>query len=563
MRRAITFIFLWIMACPLSSGVEGAITYCNITEIVPTQLTNGVQIHVKADGVLSWRPEGDISRWEFTEKKRTKISIRFPEAKSKIGKNFIDVSMYPVSYIQISTPQDAKEGVGIVMDISLYEPSNFGIDESPDRQSVIITVRSERTLEKVERRKEAVGIPELKPGISVTYQDGLLTIRSVKADIHELIGEIARKTSVNIAVDDSVRHRVSMTLERVSVEKALQSIASAYGLALSKFGDVYMMSEGMPTDLATYRLSGTSSFRMKYLQAQTASGLLPNFLYSYLHVNSEQNAVVVTAPTQMLDKIGKDLEKLDVSPPQIMVDAIVVETTSTEDLDRDLKLRIMDKQLEKAEEQQTGLSMGTLAGQIFYKVIGELPKNFMVQLRLLETKGLARIKATPRMAVLNGHSANIFIGAQKFIQVRFWQWGQLQERIQAVDVGVKLALTPWTGGGGEITVRLSPEVSNIMELDPQTGLPTLSTRKAETAVRVRDGETIAIGGLVQKQDYDTIRRIPILGHIPLVGKVFQSRKRSYVNSELVIFITPRILTEKGRIPDERMEKEMRKILEER
>jgi type IV pilus assembly protein PilQ len=417
---------------------------------------------------------------------------------------------------------------------------------------------SERTIEKGIRR-EVSAIPEAEGKFVVVYEEGLLTVKAVRADIHELMGEIARKASVNITVDDAVRRKVSVVLEGVSVEKALRSIASAYGLALLKSEDVYMISEGMPTDLATYRLSGTASFRMRYLQAQTASSLLPNFLYSYLHVNGEQNAVVVTAPTQMLEKIERDLKVVDVAPPQIMVDAIAVETTSTEDLDRELNLKLLDRSLQKEEESPTGLSMGTLSGEIFYRVIGELPKNFLVQLRLLETKGLAKIRAMPRMAALNGHSADIFIGAQKFIQVRFWQWGQLQERIQAVDVGVKLRVTPWTGGGGEITVRLSPEVSNITELDPQTGLPTLSTRRAETTVRVKDGETIAIGGLKQRQEYDTIRRIPILGHIPLIGKLFQSRKKNYVNSDLMIFITPRILPEGGIRPEE-MEKDIRDMM---
>ena len=91
-----------------------------------------------------------------------------------------------------------------------------------------------------------------------------------------------------------------------------------------------MISAGLPASLATYNRSGTCSFPMRYLQAQNASGLLPTFLHSYLHVNEEQNAVVVTAPRQMLDKIGTDLDKIDVAPPQIMIEAVAVEMTATE-----------------------------------------------------------------------------------------------------------------------------------------------------------------------------------------------------------------------------------------
>jgi type II secretory pathway component GspD/PulD (secretin) len=105
-------------------------------------------------------------------------------------------------------------------------------------------------------------------------------------------------------------------------------------------------------------------------------------------------------------------------------------------------------------------------------------------------------------------------------------------------------VTALTGGNGEITTTISPEVSNITELDIQTGLPVLSTRRADTTVRVKDGETIAIGGLTLNQDQVTNRKVPLFGDIPLVGKAFRSQKRDKVQTELVIFVTPRILTEK-------------------
>jgi type II secretory pathway component GspD/PulD (secretin) len=90
-------------------------------------------------------------------------------------------------------------------------------------------------------------------------------------------------------------------------------------------------------------------------------------------------------------------------------------------------------------------------------------------------------------------------------------------------------------------VRIAPEVSNITELDLQSGLPVLSTRSADTTVRVTDGETIAIGGLTLNQEQQTNRKIPLLGDLPLVGGLFRSKSRNVVQTELVVFVTPRIL----------------------
>jgi hypothetical protein len=267
---------------------------------------------------------------------------------------------------------------------------------------------------------------------------------------------------------------------------------------VARLNGVTIISEGVPTDLATYRLSGTESYRMQNTQAQTVSGLLPNFLFSYVKVNPEQNAVVVTAPSQMLAKIGRDLAKVDLPSPQIVLEAVAVEFSDNTDLD--LGLTIKDQQ------RTYGGSLDTNAGTISYTTIGKLPRNFEATLRALELRGKARVRARPQMAAVNGRTANIFIGAQRFILTQFNSFGQTQTRIQPVDVGVKLAVTPLTGGNNEITVRIAPEVSNITELDLQSGLPVLSTRSADTTVRVTDGETIAIGGLTLNQEQQTNRK---------------------------------------------------------
>ena len=197
-------------------------------------------------------------------------------------------------------------------------------------------------------------------------------------------------------------------------------------------------------------------------------------------------------------------------------------------------------------------TLDTRSGTISYSNLGELPNDFEARLRVLETEHRARVRAAPRMAVINGHQADIFIGTRRFIKVLLITFGQSTEKVQGIDVGVKLRVTPLTGGGGEITLKIDDkgtEVSNISEVDPQTGLPVLSTRQAGTTVRVKDHETVMIGGLSQRQTEDRITKIPVLGDLPLIGGLFRSRNRSTVNSDLVVFITPHILTPEGRLGD--------------
>jgi type II secretory pathway component GspD/PulD (secretin) len=367
--------------------------------------------------------------------------------------------------------------------------------------------------------------------------------------LHELVAEIARLGNLGVAVDDAVQRKVSLNMQGRQPLAVIKSIAVGYGLALSNVGEVYMLSEGVPTDLPTYRRSATASFPTRYLKAKDAASLLPTFLFKYLHDNPEQNAVVVTAPSQMLDKIRGDLVAIDVPPPMIMVECCVVELTNTSDLDTQFRWLYQDQEVEFGANNATGDLLYHDLDVLDGLVSAIAPARILqVWLKALQTQGKAEVSAHPSMAAVNGKTAEIFIGSQRFIKVSYNRNGQLQERIDTVPVGIRLNVRPWTGGNKEITTNLKIEVSNIVELDPQTGVPRLGSRTASSTVRTADGDVIVIGGLTQRQQETTRRRIPILGDLPLVGPLFRSTAKGSTNSELVILIRPRLLDENGRLP---------------
>ncbi len=527
-----------LIALPLLAALSSAANaqgraYTTIKSITATPLSNGVQITVLADGILQYRDDDSNGR---------QMGALFPDAKNGTGKNFINLNSYPVSHLQLLTPQGAQNGIGVRLNIFNLTSVAGSISRTPDGQGVLFTIQSDRTLPSNGgggNSTDAATAPAKaqEEGVGVSFKNGLVSIRAVRADIHELMGAIARESGLSIAVDDAVKREVSLNLQDVPPESAVRTIGTAYGLALAPINGILMLSEGVPSDLATYRASTTQSFRIQNSQADTISGLLPNFLSQYVKTNAEQNAIVVTAPSQILTKIGADLKRVDVPSPQIAIEAIAVELSDTSDLDVGLRVGNPNP------GDFASLDVG--GGLLSYNTIGKLPRNFEANLTALELKGRARVRARPQMVVVNGGTANLFIGSQRFILTQFNQSGQTQNRIQPVDVGVKLSVTPLTGGNGEITARVAPEVSNITELDLQSGLPVLSTRRSETTVRVKDGETIAIGGLALDQEQVTRGKIPFFGDLPIFGPLFRTRKKTSVKTELVVFVTPRIVKPGG------------------
>ena len=554
---------LWtaLVLLTVAGGVQSVAwgqAYCNITELKIEELSNGVQISLVSDGRLEWDSRGRT-------KNGTELKYAFDNARLELEETFINVDKMPVSYVQFDILPAAKQGIGVMMTVTLMERAQVRQSISPDLQTFILTAMTRRTVSDGDKNRQKTKPEKLGEGsVAVEADRGLLTVRAVAADIHEVVAKIAREGGVNVAVNDHVKHKVSLNVLNAPPLVLLKGIAAGYGLALSRVGDVEMISEGVlkEKDLATYNRSATASFPITYLQADEAAGLLPNFLISYLHVNAEQNAVVVTAPSQMLSKIESDLKAIDVPPPVIMVDAMVVEVSATGELYRNLGMTYFSEHHDAHLSVEDGdLGYGSI--EPLQIIDGLIPTaQLTVTLEALLSKGSARIRAKPRMAAVNGKRAEIFIGAQRFIRVTYLQYGQEQERIQGVPVGVKLVVNPWTGGDDEITSGITVEVSNIRSVDPETGLPLLSTRRANTTVRTRAGETIVIGGLRQQQTEVTRSKIPILGDIPLIGNLFRSKSSSTVDTELFIFVTPRVLDTRGRQSEEAERKVRSQFLRE-
>lgn len=540
-----------------------AAVWANIKDVNVSVLNNGIQVLVKADGVLEFYDKDfrGIPNWQRRTTPRPEMTIGFPNAKNATGKTIIKIDRPPVSYIEFSLPQWAEEGIGVEMRIVFFYPTMAEATRTDDRLGCLVTVASDVTLEERAARATVEITSAQMLEVQASPQTGLLTVVAVKASIHEVLSTIARLTGASILVDDLIRpgdvngvgaQQITMTLTNATLEEVLYSVAAAAGLSVSdpeESGGVYMFSGGLPEELSAYRLASTQSFPVENIEAATAQGLLPNFLYPHLHVNHDQNAIVVSAPGLMLDKIGRDLDVVDEPSPQIMVDALAVEFLSKDDMERSLGLGY------QGNEYAVGTDSAT--GGITFQTHARLPRDFLARLSAMEREGTVKVWARPRMAVMNGREASIFIGQTRFVEVEIPGFGGTAKQIQGVDVGVRLTVAAWTSGNGsgtgaggerdasapapEITTTLKPVVSNVSEVDPKSGLPVISTRQADTTVRVRDGDTIVIGGLMRQEHFVSRRKIPILGEIPLIGQFFRSKTETSLESELVIFVTPRLL----------------------
>jgi MSHA biogenesis protein MshL len=178
--------------------------------------------------------------------------------------------------------------------------------------------------------------------------------------------------------------------------------------------------------------------------------------------------------------------------------------------------------------------------------------NLSAVLDALKQQGNLRVVSRPRLRTLNNQPAVVRVGQDLpvFIRQVLQSPGTppvitTNETIQTITVGTVLSITPQVSSDGLITLDITPAVSRLVRTDTsasgETNAPVIDIRQASSIVRVRDGATIIMGGLVQDSSSSTHRKIPLLGDIPWLGKAFSGEYKTSERTELVFFLTPKII----------------------
>jgi type II secretory pathway component GspD/PulD (secretin) len=251
-------------------------------------------------------------------------------------------------------------------------------------------------------------------------------------------------------------------------------------------------------------------------------------------VNNLSRIIVVTGRKGDVEKAKGLLEALDIKSPQIKIEAKITSLTET-------------------GEKKLGLSWSWddfTKKEVSPSHWERQPWNFAATLDALITTGEGKLLAAPSLVCLEGKPGQFFVGDQiRFItQISAAANGVTTVTTDTANVGVQLSVVGTVSSEGDITLNLHPEVS-VVKLEEVTApgvaltLPTITRRYTDHVVRVRNGDTIVIGGLISDNDLDTIKRIPVLGDLPVLGHLFRHREKTKDHSEVVIFITASIVND--------------------
>lgn len=174
---------------------------------------------------------------------------------------------------------------------------------------------------------------------------------------------------------------------------------------------------------------------------------------------------------------------------------------------------------------------------LFHAELNWQPWEILFALHALEEQGKARILASPKIAAISGQEATFFVGDRIPIVLTDDDGRQQMEFLES---GITLTVLPRISNDDFITIDVRPEVSLFVHSNT-TEYPQIRTREAETTVRVKDGQPVLIGGLIQEQEGETINKVPFLGNLPVLGKLFQKSSTTKEKTEMNIILIPRIV----------------------
>ena len=256
--------------------------------------------------------------------------------------------------------------------------------------------------------------------------------------------------------------------------------------------------------------------------------------------------LLVRGPQSVVDDVKALIVKMDVAPPQVEITATITDIRIDKDDDTGFKWDLPGLIISEQNTAGDGFKVGKLVRAPFNSS-GAGAFNSTFDAQSVESKTTVLAKTT--LVAINGKAANFLVGDIIPYEVTVAGDGTISSSVEFEEIGLGLDFAPSVDRDGLITVFLSPSVRSFSGFSPN-GYPIVATREADTIVRVRDGDTIVIGGLLRDEELKTLTGIPFLKDIPFFGNLFKHRQHQKRKSEVVVFAEVRLLQPGDRDPGE-------------
>jgi type IV pilus assembly protein PilQ len=424
-----------------------------------------------------------------------------------------------------------------------------------------------------------------------------ITIDFDDADVRDVIRVLSEMSGINMIYAADLRGFVTVHLNQVPFNEVFTTVLSMQGLVSQQIGN-NILRILTPDALTVDRNRAVVTYRTFLLNYGKASEIATHLAAVRVNasgrvtVDDRNNALVVTDTPEGLAAAERLISELDRKPAQVLIETKLVQI----DLDKSLDLGIQweygsnrplgngnpnnrrligQRFIDASDPLGTNREITSSAGKIGFSGVDSAGANSITYpadsanrgtgvslpgptaagisfgfinssemltatLGALETERTAKTLTNPKIITTNNQPANIQIGSRvPFLQTTVSPGGTATQSTVFANVGFIIDVTPTINEDNQIRLKVKPESSSVTGITDSG--PTIKTTSADTEVILKDGDTIVIGGLVSDSNIESVKKVPLLGDLPVLGVFFRSLSTSKVRQELLVFITARIV----------------------
>ncbi len=426
-------------------------------------------------------------------------------------------------------------------------------------------------------------------GLLLQTENGMaMSLNVQNGEIGELLRSVARMGNINLILDESVRGQISLKLEDEEPAEIIQNVARARGLAITKEGSTWIVAvrgnldrgfaqvhvipvkyaplEDLRQAAAMYfagndngkALASATESKKKSNSKATGSEVVSTSTQENANIKPENRVLADVSTGSLLvygtaddgEAIRQLVKKLDVPASQISIETKVVSMSK----ENASKLGIQWDWTSLPQYNSSTDDSGNVTRPVFNNSgtsggivsFGKGPEGrpyewqYSATLEALVTNGKAEVLSRPNIVTLQGQEAVINIGGEVPVPKVSTTNSTVTTSIEYRPAGIILKCRPMVNQDGYITSRIHTEVSSPQYVEEMNAY-SFQKRSADTTVRLKDGETMVIGGLISSEEIKSMSKVPFLGDIPILGNLFKSIHTSKNNSEIFIILKASVI----------------------
>lgn len=409
----------------------------------------------------------------------------------------------------------------------------------------------ERALKLKRQITEQTAQTTTQPQLSASLKKPI-TLEFKDAPLRQIFEILSRTSGLNFVFDKDVRgdQRATIFLRNTSIHEALNLLLLTNQLEQRVLdANSILIYPNTAAKLKDYQTLTVKTFFLANVDAKTAAATLKTIVRTKdIVIDEKQNLITMRDTPDSIRMAERLLALHDLPEPEVMLEVTVLEVS---------RARLLNLGIQWPDQ----LSLTPLAGASGTLTLSDLQNLSSstigaaippLTINAKKTDGDANVLANPRIRARNRETAKIMVGDRvPNITTTSTSTGFVSENIQYVDVGLKLEVQPTVYADNEVAIKITLEVSNIVDkVQTKSGALAyqIGTRNASTLLRLKDGENQVLAGLIRDEDRSAGNRVPGLGDIPLIGRLFGNQRDESTKSEIILSITPRLIRDTRR-PD--------------